>query len=514
MRKSNERINQSIVISYVSIVFSIITGLLYTPWLIQSLGSSDYAIYSIAISLMSYFILDFGIGASVTRFIARYRAEENEKKVNQLLGIALKIYLIIDFIAITILFIIYFLLNRIYVGLSAGELDKLKVVYIITAIMITCSIPVMPINGVFIAFGRVYEVKRFDLVQKALTVGITCLAIILGKGLYAVVLINAVSTIFINVIKLVSIHKEEAVYPELRAYDKDISKELLTFSGWVAIAMIADKFFFSFEPTLLGIFSNSHEISVFAVASAIEGYVLTFADGLNGIFLPRVTNMVVEKKGREEFTELMIRVGRVQFIIVSVFIIGIITQGRDFITLWFGREYEKSYYAAVIVLIPCFIHLTESIATELVFATNNVRYRALSYTTSSIVNIVVTALLAPKFGALGAAIGISLGFCIGHELILNLVYARKLKLNLKRFFMSCHLRGLPSLAIMVLMGFGITSLMPVITKGQIVVRILLCGLSFLIVLYFTFFNEFEKGKIKNVAGTAVRVAKKLLRRKK
>lgn len=492
MAKNGERINQSVFISYTSILFSIVSGLLYTPWLIKNLGSSDYALYSITISIMAYFTIDFGIGAAITRFIARYRAEKNEYKINQLLGIALKIYLIIDAVALVALIVVFFFLSNIYSGLTFEELNRLRVVFIITGAMITCCIPVMPINGVFIAYGRVYNVKLFDLIQKALTVGLTCISILIGKGLYLVVFINAFTTVSINILKIITIHKKEKVAPDVKAKDKQITKELLAFSGWVAIAMVADKFFFSFEPTLLGMFSNSTQIAIFAVAASVEGYVLTFADGLNGIFLPRVTNMVVTGKSKDEITDLMIRVGRFQLAIVSCFIIGFVTQGFDFIRIWFGKEYSPAYIAAVVVLSPCIIHLTESIANEYVYATNSVKYRAYAYVISSILNVVITALLAPKMGALGAAIGIATGFLVGHELTLNYFYSKKLGIDIYKFFVSCHIRSIPSFALMFVFGFALSHYIPVVSRGQIICRIIICGLGYILIVYALLLNENEK----------------------
>ena len=62
---------KNILFSYFSIFFTLITGLLYTPWLIRELGQSDYAVYSIVVSLMAYVTVDFGLGAVVSRFIAK-----------------------------------------------------------------------------------------------------------------------------------------------------------------------------------------------------------------------------------------------------------------------------------------------------------------------------------------------------------------------------------------------------------------------------------------------------------
>lgn len=497
------RTGNTIIISYISIVFSIVSGLLYTPWLIRTLGSSDYAIYTISTSIMAYFTIDFGIGAAVTRFIARYRAEGCEDRINGLLGVTLKLYLLIDIVAFVALLILSFFLSDVYAGLNPQELDKLKIVYVITCIMITTCIPAMPLNGVFIAYNRVYEVKLFDLAQKFFNIILVCIALLLGEGLFVVTAINAFTTIGVNLIKVVRIFSKEKVYPDIRETDKQLKKSLLAFSSWVAIAMLADKFFFTIEPTLLGAFSDSKQIALFAVAASIEGYVLIFADGLNGIFLPKVTSLVVENRF-DKLMSLMIKVGRMQLYIVTFLILGIITQGRDFLILWFGKEYEAAYFVVILVLIPCWIHLTEGIATEALYATNNVKYRTIAYIISAIVNVTITSLLSPKYGAFGAAIGISLGFIIGYEIIMNLVYCKVLKLDIGRFFKSCHRKMVLTVVICGGIGITISSIFPVSRLPLLLIRCILWALLYFIVSWALFLSTSEKETLKDFVSKKIR----------
>ncbi len=52
------------IISYLTVGFYLVTGFFYTPFLIKTLGVSDYAIFALTASLVGYFSLDFGIGAA------------------------------------------------------------------------------------------------------------------------------------------------------------------------------------------------------------------------------------------------------------------------------------------------------------------------------------------------------------------------------------------------------------------------------------------------------------------
>ena len=63
------------LISYLSIGINILTGLLYTPWMIHSIGRENFGLYTLAMSVISFFVFDFGLSSAVTRFIAKYLAE-------------------------------------------------------------------------------------------------------------------------------------------------------------------------------------------------------------------------------------------------------------------------------------------------------------------------------------------------------------------------------------------------------------------------------------------------------
>ncbi len=80
--KSSQQIKYGAMLSYTGIVLYIIIGLLYTPWMIQCIGQADYGLYTLAYSIISLFLFDFGISSAVQRFIAKYVAEGSEDQVN------------------------------------------------------------------------------------------------------------------------------------------------------------------------------------------------------------------------------------------------------------------------------------------------------------------------------------------------------------------------------------------------------------------------------------------------
>ena len=105
---SINQIKKGAIISYLAIGVSLLSGLLYTPWMIKQIGVNDYGLYTLATSLISIFLIDFGISEAVSRFISKYNAEGNQEKVNDFLGLIYKIFILIDLVILVILIALYF----------------------------------------------------------------------------------------------------------------------------------------------------------------------------------------------------------------------------------------------------------------------------------------------------------------------------------------------------------------------------------------------------------------------
>ena len=149
---STKQIRLGTIVSYLGIMVNIVLGVIYTPWMIKEIGQSDYALYTLATSIITLFTVDFGMSAAVSRFVSKYRAECNEDAINNFLGLVYKLYMIISAIVLVALIIVYFMLDTIYVSLTPEELSKFKIVFVIAASFSIISFPFVPLNGTSIVF--------------------------------------------------------------------------------------------------------------------------------------------------------------------------------------------------------------------------------------------------------------------------------------------------------------------------------------------------------------------------
>lgn len=439
---SSNQIKFGAIISYLAIFFNIAAGLIYTPWMVRHIGVSDYGLYVLIGAFLSYFLMDFGLGQAIARFIAKYKAEDNQDKINNMLGVTTRVYLLIDILIFVVLAVAYFFISDIFKELTPDEQAKFKVIFIIAGFFSIASFPLMPVNGAMIAYERFVVLKISDLGQKILTIGLMVVALWSGKGLFMLTFVNGCVGLIVKLFNFFYIKRKEKFKINIRFFDRGMAKELLTFSAWVFVMGIAQRLILNIVPTILGILSGTREIAIFSIAMILEGYTYTFAQALNGLFLPKVTRMVTANDNRKEVTDLMIRVGRLQFIVTGLLIAGIVVLGKPFIQLWMGDVFTKSYYVALFLIVPSIVVLTQDIASTLVFVMNKIKYVAVLYMLAAVISLSIGVFLTPLYGAVGSAIGVGVALISCHVVGVNFVYSKVLQLEIGRFFRSVHLKML------------------------------------------------------------------------
>lgn len=443
---STKQIRLGTVVSYLGIMVNIILGIIYTPWMIKEIGQSDYALYTLATSIITMFTVDFGMSAAVSRFVSKYRAENDEQAINDFLGLVYKLYTIISAIVLVALIVVYFMLDTIYVSLTPAELSKFKVVYVIAASFSIISFPFVPLNGILNAFENFVSLKICDLINKVGAVAIIAPVLIFGGGLYELVVINAIVGLITIVIKLILIKKRTSVHVNFKYFSIVTLKEIFSYSIWSTIGSLAQNFLLTITPSILAIVSNSNEVAVFGFANSIGTYVYTLAMGVDGFFLPRVSRMVANKDDPDSFLKLMIKVGRFQLFILGLIFIGFILIGKDFVSLLMGEEYRTAYYCVICYFIYSIICYPQQIANTMVIAVNKVKERALISIAAAIVNVGLSFGLSRFWGAVGACISICVAILV-RTILLNILYHSKLHLNILKYFAGCHLSLTPSLVV-------------------------------------------------------------------
>ncbi|MBR5441873.1 MAG: oligosaccharide flippase family protein [Clostridia bacterium] len=456
---TSKQIKFGALLSYASIAINILSGLLYTPWMVNQIGQNDYGLYTLANSVITLLMVDFGLSSATARYLSKYNAEGKHEEAERFLGAVYKLYLIVDAVILTALVVIYFRIDTIYATLTPDELSRFKVVYIISALFSVVNFPFITFNGILTSHEKFVPLKLADVIYRVCLVGFTIIALLMGYGLYALVTVHAIVGWSVTLYKFIVIKKTVPLKVKFRNTDKSLYKDIFGFSLWTTISSLMQRLVFNITPSILGMVTGAAQIAVFGIVTTIEGYSYTITTAINGMFMPRISRLVANDKSNEALNKLLVDVGKFQFTINGLIIAGFAVVGKSFISLWMGEAYLDAYYGILLVVIPGAFFNSMQIANTTVVVEGKVKLMAIVNILTGVINVCLSYPLSKSYGVLGACVSICIAYSV-RSIVLMVLYNKVLPFNIPRFIRQCYLKLSVPIVLTILIGFAMNQVVP------------------------------------------------------
>ena len=432
------QLKAGVVLNYVVIFLNTVVGLLYTPYMLRMMGQSEYGLYSLVASVIAYLtVLDLGFGNAIVRYTAKFRAEKKTEEQYEMFGMFFLLYLVIGIIAFGIGLGLYFNVGTLFGDtMTAVELDRARIMMLLLVANLAFTFPMSIWGSIIQAYEDFVFQKSLNIFRIILnTVVMICL---LHFGYKAVAMV-VVQTIF-NVLTLVvnfiycrrklNIH----IYFRFKHFHWGFLKEVALYSFWIFLNAIMDRVYWSTGQFVLGAMVGTAAVAVFAIAIQLEGMYMQFSTAISSVFLPKVTAMVATNRSRKEISDLFIRTGRIQYIVLAYILSGFIIFGRQFIELWAGAGYSDAYIISLLFFIPLTVPLIQNLGITILQARNEMKFRSVLYIIIALVRLAMQIVLTRYFGGIGCAMGVSGALVVGQILIMNVYYQRRQDLDIKTFW--------------------------------------------------------------------------------
>ncbi len=451
----NRRIG--VILSYILMIFEVLSTLLLTPFIIRMLGQAEYGVYKLVAAINAYLLLlDLGVGNAITRYVAKFRVEDNETQGRRFLGIATIYYIVIAVVAAIVGVVFVAIFPGVFAkGLSSQEAQMGQKILCITMINSTFTLGTAAYNNVLIAYERFAISRGSSIIQIIVRMAMTYIALKMGFGSVGLVSVNLMCTVLCRGFFVFYVLFGIKLRPLYRGIEISFVKEIVIYSTWILLQMIATQLNSTVDQVLLGalVTSSAVIIGVYGVGTQIVQYFQSIGSAFTGVLMPGIVKMVEKKVSAKEITDEMIRIGRIIFMVLAMIWGGFLVFGRDFIFLWAGKENTEAYYVALILMTAYVFILTESIGTQILWAMNEHKEQAMLKLVIVLLNILLTILLIKWEPLLGATIGTFVSLMLGDVGVMNLIFRKKLGMNLGYYYKGLMKGIIPCLFLTV--GAGI-----------------------------------------------------------
>ncbi|NOU59990.1 oligosaccharide flippase family protein [Marinifilum caeruleilacunae] len=481
------------ILSYVVIGLSNIVGLLYTPYMLRMMGQSEYGLYSLVASVVAYLtILDLGFGNTIIRYTAKFRSEGKIEEQYSMFGMFVVLYSLIGLVVLILGMGLYFNIDTLYGDtLTPEELEKVHILVLLMVFNLVFTFPVSIFGSIVTAYEKFVFQKVVQIARIILNPLIMIILLEMGYRAIGMVVLITIFNVATQLINLWYCRNKIKIKIRFKKFDWSFFKELAGYSFFIFLNAIIDRLYWSSGQLVLGANVGTAAVAMFAVAIQLEQMYMGFSTAISGVFLPKVTAMVSQSKSNKEISDLFIRTGRIQFIVMAFILAGFILFGRQFIYLWAGADYTDTYVITLLMFIPLTIPLIQNLGITILQARNRLKFRAVLYLCIAIFSVVMQLLLVDTYGGIGCGIAICSGLVLGHIIIMNIYYFKRQDIDIPKFWKEIGKMAI-SPALLGLLTYWVISQVDLDTPINLAIAICTFSVIYIPIFWMTSMNNYER----------------------
>lgn len=484
-----------VILAYIFMVFEILSTLILTPFIIRTLGQAEYGVYKLSASINGYLlILDLGVGNAIIRYVSKFRVNNDHESQQKFLGVVTLYY---GFIAILTIIIGLILVGVFPVmfskGLSESEIHLGQKLLTITMFNSAVTLGTAAYNNVLVAYQRYTVSKGYAILQIIIRMILTFAALKAGMGSVGIVCVNLLMTVLCRGAFVCYVLKVLKLKPTFKGIQLDFIKEIVAYSSWVLLQLIATQINASADQLLIGamVSSSATLLAVYSVGTQIVQYFQSVGSSFTGVLMPGIVTLVEKGGNTRQFLNEMIRIGRILFMVLGVIWACFLLYGRQFVVLWAGEENSNAFYVAMLLISAQLPIITQTVGTQILWAKNEHREAAIIKIVIVLLNIALTIALIQWRPLMGACIGTFISLILGDIVARNIVYKKKIGISITQYYCGLLKGILPSIIIVLISGLLIRQSFDSEWAGFFVKVFLSCCVYMICLLLFGM-NQYEK----------------------
>ena len=410
--------------NYAIILLNTIVGLLYTPYMLRMMGKSEYGLYSLVASVISYLtILDLGLGNAVVRYTAKFRAEGKQREQYEMFGMFFVLYVIIGAVALLLGSALYFNVDAMFgATMTVEELYKARIMILLLVFNLAFTFPMSIFGSIITAYEHFVFPRAVSIIRILLNTGVMICLLYMGYRAVAMVVVQTVFNVATLLLNYIYCKRYLKIRIFFRRFRWGFLQEVAIYSFWIFLNVIMDKVYWSTGQFVLGAVVGTAAVAVFAVAIQLQVMYMQFSTAISQLFLPKITGMVATNDDNRSISDLFIRTGRIQYIVMALVLSGFIVFGRQFIVLWAGAGYEDAYIICLLFFFSLLIPMIQNLGITILQARNQMKFRSLLYIFIAMAALAFQIVLARRYGGVGCAIAVSGALLLGQEEIFSLAF--------------------------------------------------------------------------------------------
>lgn len=410
----------SIIVMFIGILINTILG--------RSLGATGLGLYTLVLVFYGILTLigEFGLPMAIIRYVAEFK--DNKEELNKIVSCGVINSIIFGFLILIILYTTSDILAQIY---SKPKLSSLlKIISIIFPFFFISDALLFFLNGL----KKIKLYSLFLILRRLLILLFTIFFLEWGWNVEGAVIALVISSVVASTILL--IYLKSLIIFTFQDYVSN-TKILLNFGVKILLAGSVNLINTTAGTLLIGYFLLDKDVGIYAIATMFANLFLMIPNSIDTIVYPTVSEFNNPKNIHKSLGNMINKIIKYSFIILSLLAIFIIIFSKEVIILLFPNrpEFLLARPAIMILLFGMMIYGSIGSVGSTFSGMNRPDIPLKVSLIAAISNLFFNIMLIPKLGINGAAIATAISlsiFAISEIYFMNSIL--KIKIEINQFF--------------------------------------------------------------------------------
>ena len=495
------RRNVGILFSYVSVIVTMISGLVLSSFLLKTLGNTEYGLYQTISSFANYLVLfEFGTGTVMTRNISLCMSSSDDlnrkENINKSYSTVFFISIVLSVLIFIVSMLFYFCIDTIYSNtMTLQQINYAKRIFVFLTVYIIVSYLTQTFNGFLLGVEEYSFAKIVSILRIVLRTVLIIVIIFFCRYAIIIAVIDMILSILALFITFIYCRGKYKVKLSFRYFDKKIFKMSIPLCLALLLQTVTTQANSNVDKFVIGIMMSLESVTVYSVAQYIYSIFSNAVTIPASMYMPEISKNIAKGLKGKQLTETLIQPCRLTALIGGTIMCGFLAVGKQFISVLYGEDKVIAWIYALIIIVPMFVNMTNSVIINILDIINKRLVRSLALLGTTIANIILTVVLIGELGIIGAVIATAVTMIIGNIILLNVYYQKKLGIKVIYLFFHAYKGILIFQFLSGVIVFFIAQLFTYDIIAFLVGGILYLALSFSLIAIFGL-NDYEKNKLE------------------
>jgi O-antigen/teichoic acid export membrane protein len=425
----------AIALSYIGVLAQTLGTIILTRLYLRRLGADAYGLYQMVYSVAQYIlILDLGISTTMIRFIAEFDTKKDTVKKENFAFHFLLIVICLCVVIAGVGIVVNANIENIYRTLTPEEYLLAHQMFLLMIVQIMLTVVGHYFKGIAMANEQYTLIKLLGVLDTVINIALVVTFLNIGFGVMGIVYAKSIVIIIQLLVPAIVDFTSLKFKIKFHYWDFPMLKPAFALMIAMLLQSIVGYVNNSVDKTILGIMTTKVDVAIYSIAATFITMFNTLPTSISSVFQTKATKIVVAGVSRDELTDFVVRPGRFQFMITAGFIAGFFLFGKDFIICWAGENMSAAWLYAMLIMIPNMIPLVQNTCLSILNAMDKRLFRSLILVAITVLNIGMTVFFIGIIGPIGAPLATGISYIIGHIILMNIYYQKKIHLNVFGMF--------------------------------------------------------------------------------